>query len=99
MNQRDNNPAPEPGTSPENTPLPLPDPNYPRHPGSGWNFLRVVGFVLALFSMIGFGVCSLCGLVISGGNTDFLGFVAIGTALTVGAIFWLNAILSRVRKP
>lgn len=92
-------PATGPDTSPENTPPPWTDGSYPRNPGSGWNFLRVVGFVLALFSMVGFGVCSLCGLVISGGNTDILALVAIGTALTVGAIFWLNAIWQRVREP
>jgi hypothetical protein len=31
--------------------------------GGGWTVWKVIGFVVGLFGMIGFGLCSLCGLV------------------------------------
>ena len=37
-------------------------------PRGGWTFGRVLGLVVGLIGMVGFGFCSLCGLVITGGN-------------------------------
>lgn len=34
-------------------------------PGSGWTAAKVIGLIVGLLGMIGFGVCSLCGLAMS----------------------------------
>jgi hypothetical protein len=34
-------------------------------PGSGWTGAKVIGLIVGLFGMVGFGVCSLCGLAMS----------------------------------
>jgi len=57
---------------------------------SGWTFGKVVGAVLGLIGMVGFGVCSLCGLVI--GLTDNLGglwMLVLGGAVLSSLFGWL----------
>ena len=33
---------------------------------SGWSFVKVLGVILGLIGMVGFGICTLCGLGFSG---------------------------------
>ena len=35
---------------------------------SGWSFAKVIGVIVGLIGMVGFGVCSLCGIVITAGD-------------------------------
>jgi cytochrome bd-type quinol oxidase subunit 1 len=50
---------------------------------SGWTFPKVVGAIVGLIGMVGFGVCSLCGMVMSidGGYGDVWLFVLFGAVL------------------
>ena len=69
----------------------------------GWTFGRVFGLVIGLIGMVGFGFCSLCGLVIAGGNTRDLGvvlvFVLPGFGLTILFFLLVRSIIRRARKP
>jgi len=39
-----------------------------RDDGGGWTFLRVIGLIVGIVAMAGFGFCSLFGLVLGGGS-------------------------------
>jgi len=76
-----------------------------RDPGSegGWNGARVLGMIVGVIGMVGFGVCSLCGLVI--GTSDngryweaAAVFVGIGIVLTFLFFLIVRAVLRRVRR-
>jgi cytochrome bd-type quinol oxidase subunit 1 len=56
----------------------------PQPAPSGWTFSKVVGAIVGLIGMVGFGVCSLCGLFIgaNGGYGDVWVFVIPGALLT-----------------
>lgn len=72
----------------------------PSTPSSGWTFLRLVGFFLSLISMVGFGVCSLCGLLFTGsGGSDIFGLVLIGAVIAILAALCLKALWQRVYPP
>jgi biotin transporter BioY len=43
--------------------------------GTGWTAGKVIGLAVGLIGMIGFGVCSLCGLAMSFQSPDALGVV------------------------
>jgi hypothetical protein len=47
-------------------------------------FLRIVGVMLALVMMVGFGACRVLGLMIGAGNSPDTGFVPI--LIVLGAI-------------
>jgi hypothetical protein len=56
----------------------------------GWTFLRVVGFVVGLLVMAGFGFCSLCGLAIGAGADLELLFTLILPGFVIAGLgFWL----------
>lgn len=63
-------------------------------PRSGWTFWRVVGLIVGLLGMAGFGFCSLCGLVMTSGNLDSLGFMLMFILPGLGLTF-LSFLLAR----
>jgi cytochrome c biogenesis protein CcdA len=62
---------------------------------SGWSFLKVVGVVLGLIGMVGFGVCTLCGVVLSFEYND-IWFLVLGGAVLTALSTWL--VMSMFRK-
>ena len=52
--------------------------------GSGWTAGKVIAVVLGFLGMAGFGVCSLCGIVISIDSQYADGFVWFLTILGIG---------------
>jgi hypothetical protein len=44
-------------------------------PGAGWTAAKVIGLIVGLLGMIGFGVCSLCGLAMGFQSRDLFGIV------------------------
>lgn len=74
-------------------------------PEGGWNGARVLGMIVAVVGMVGFGVCSLCGIAIGIGDSGrywgtVLAFVIPGVILTLLFILLARTIIRRVkRKP
>ena len=70
--------------------------NEPQSGTSGWTFFKVIGVLLGVLGMVGFGLCTLCGLVV--GLNDDLGdfwlWVLAGAVMT-GLSFWLVATIVR----
>ena len=78
------------------------------NPGSGseggWNAARILGMIVGVIGMVGFGVCSLCGIVIGMGDSRWWGAVAAFTIpgiILTALFFWLiRTVLRRAnRKP
>jgi hypothetical protein len=67
---------------------------------SGWSFGKVVGVIVGLIGMAGFGVCTLCGLFI-GINDDFRDFgiwVLAGGVLTALSVWLVTAMFRKARE-
>ena len=63
---------------------------YPPPAPSGWSAGKVIGVIVGLIGMVGFGVCSLCGLVIGvGGGFGSFWFLVLGGAV----LAWLFGLL------
>lgn len=67
-------------------------------------FLKVLGMLLALCAMVGFGICGVCGLglgVSSGRGADTIGIVILGLlglGISVVAFFAFRALLRSFRS-
>ena len=70
--------------------------------GQGWTFAKVVGLIVGLIGMAGFGVCSLCGLVMSTQGRGMLSivwmFVLPGLGITVLFFLLVRAMIRSARK-
>jgi hypothetical protein len=66
--------------------------------GSGWTFLKVVGVIFGLLGVAGFGLCSLCGFVISGGDGDIVLLALLGAGLAFLFGWLVVAIFRRARR-
>jgi hypothetical protein len=62
--------------------------------GSGWNALKVLGFIVGLLGLVGFGVCGLCGLAISGGDGEIILLGVLGLAIA-GLFLWMMIAIFR----
>jgi hypothetical protein len=62
---------------------------------SGWTFGKVIGLILGVIGMIGFGVCTLCGLVFFSGEGG-VWVLILGGALMTSLSVWL--MVTMVRK-
>ena len=70
----------------------------PDESGTGWTVAKVVGLVVCLVGMVGFGLCSLVGLM-AGGLSGFGVFVVVGLGLTALSFLGVYAIIRSARKP
>lgn len=66
--------------------------------GGGWNFLKVLGVIVGLLGVVGFGVCSLCGFALSGGESGVLLLALLGAGLCALCLWGVIAIFRRARK-
>jgi hypothetical protein len=67
----------------------------------GWTFFRIAGLIVGLIGMAGFGVCSLCGVVILGQDPDLIGtmlmFVLPGLLLSFLFFLLVRSMIRRAR--
>lgn len=64
--------------------------------GAGWTVLKVLGMVVALLGMAGFGLAGMCGLMIAslaGGERQMLALGLLGVAIAVACGILFAAIL------
>ena len=68
--------------------------------GGGWTFGRILGLIVGLAGMGGFGICSLFGLIISigSGMGIFVAFVLPGLGLTYLFFLLVRAMMRGANK-
>jgi sugar phosphate permease len=72
-------------------------------PEGGWNAARALGMIVGVLGMVGFGFCSLCGLVMGFSDNGryweaVAVFVSIGIVLTFLFFLLVRAVLRRARR-
>ena len=67
---------------------------------SGWSFGKVVGVILGLIGMVGFGVCTLCGVVLSFDShmNDIWPFILIGGFMTFLSVWFVRTMYRKARE-
>jgi hypothetical protein len=63
---------------------------------SGWDFPKVLGVILGIIGMIGFSLCTLCGLVIGSAYGGGVSSLALWGGVMTALSLWL--IIAMVRK-
>ena len=74
------------------------DENPQSPPPSGWTFGKIVGAVVGIISMVGFGVCSLCGLVLAVDYSEAWIFVLGGVGMTALSTWFVMSLFRKVRE-
>jgi biotin transporter BioY len=71
-------------------------------PEGGWNAARVLGMIVGLIGMVGFGFCSLCGLAFGVSDSKLWGAVLMfsipGLMFAVLFFFLVRTVIRRVRR-
>lgn len=76
-------------------------------PRGGWTFGRVLGLIVGLIGMAGFGLCSLWGIAVTGSALfedwdptalALLAYVAPGVGLTLLCFLLVRAMIRRARR-
>jgi hypothetical protein len=68
---------------------------------SGWTALKVLGLIVALLGMIGFGFCSFLGFALVsgvGGDGGLLALAFLGLGLAIACLFMLLAIVRSANR-
>jgi len=72
----------------------------PQSSTSGWTFFKVIGVILGVLGMVGFGLCTLCGVVV--GLNDELGglwiWVLAGAVMTGLSFGLVRTIVRKARE-
>ncbi len=66
--------------------------------GGGWNFLKVLGVIVGLVGMVGFGLCSLLGFALGGIDSGVALLALLGAALSALCLWGVVAIFRSTRK-
>ena len=72
----------------------------PRPQPSGWTFGKVIGLLLGLIGMVGFGVCTLCGSVfmLDSGDGAIVGLTLAGAVMTVLSTWLVRSMIRKARE-
>ncbi len=65
---------------------------------SGWTLLKIVGVVVGLFLMVGFGLCSVFGFLLGGGDSGILVLSFLGAGIAALAIWMVVSIFKAARR-
>jgi len=71
--------------------------NEPQSGTSGWTFFKVIGVLLGLLGMVGFGLCTLCGLAFAGSDSGIWIWVLMGAGMTALSLWLVIAMISKAR--
>ena len=70
-----------------------------RPTGSGWDLPKVLGVILGIIGMIGFGLCTFCGLLIGSAYGEGVNSIALwGGGMTVLSIWLIIAMVRKARQ-
>jgi len=67
-------------------------------PTSGWTFGKVIGLLIGLAGMIGFGFCTLCGLMMVGDYGDIWIWVLLGAGMTALNVWLVRTMIRKARE-
>ena len=68
--------------------------------GGGWTFLKVLGMVVGVLGLVGFGLCTLCGgFFVFGGMSEATPYFLLGLLMTGLCIWMVVAIVRSARRP
>jgi hypothetical protein len=65
--------------------------------GGGWTFLRVVGVIVGLLGMVGFGLCSLCGFFFGLEDMGIFLLALLGAGIAV-LFGWMVTVIARAAR-
>ena len=66
---------------------------------SGWTFGKVIGLLLGIIGMIGFGLCTLCGLAFAtSGDADVWFLTLLGAGMTALSIWLVRTMIRKARE-
>jgi hypothetical protein len=67
---------------------------------SGWTFGKVIGLLIGLIGMVGFGVCTLCGSVfmLDSGDAAIVGLTLAGAVMTVLSTWLVRSMIRKARE-
>jgi hypothetical protein len=67
---------------------------------SGWTFGKLIGFLLGLIGMVGFGVCTLCGtvFVFDSGDGWIIFLTLAGAVMTVLSTWLVRTMVRKVNE-
>jgi hypothetical protein len=69
----------------------------PDRPVSGWTFGKIIGLLLGLIGMVGFGVCTLCGFAFAVDGAGVWLFVFAGAVMTSLSVWLAVAMVRKAR--
>jgi hypothetical protein len=73
--------------------------NEPERGSSGWSIGKVLGLIVGLLGMAGFGMCSLLGFAFVGsGDMSIIALTAFGVTLTVLSGWLVITMIRKARK-
>lgn len=70
----------------------------PQPTTSGWTFFKVIGLILGVIGMIGFGICTLCGLVFFSGEGGVWVLILAGALMTSLSVWLMVTMLRKSRE-
>jgi len=70
----------------------------PERGSSGWTPLKVIGVIVGLLGVVGFGFCSICGFVFAGSDRDVLWLALLGAVIAALFVWMVVAIFRAARR-
>ena len=69
-------------------------------PRGGWTFLKVIGLLAGLFGILGFGLLTVCGVLLkmSGYGEGVEPYIIGGVLLTIACLWGVVAIIRAARR-
>jgi predicted phage tail protein len=65
---------------------------------SGWTFGKVVGLILGIIGMVGFGVCTLCGLAFFSSDGSVWVLILAGALMTTLSVWLMLTMIRKARE-
>lgn len=65
---------------------------------SGWTFGKVIGLIIGVVGMIGFGFCTLCGLAFAGSDKSIWIWVLLGAGMTALNVWLITTMVRKARE-
>lgn len=65
---------------------------------SGWTFGKVIGLILGIIGMVGFGVCTLCGMAFFSSDGGVWLLILVGALMTSLSVWLMVTMIRKARE-